>query len=105
MKHLNGHETLVHSITRTPQGVTFAVRCCECLKECTCEKDENGTPTHFEKSVHIGGAHKFSGDLTALDRVMMAHEREASNDHEAAIVVEEFLKKRAAKAAEDCGCN
>lgn len=77
MKHLNGHETKVHDVKRTAQGIRFTVRCCD----------------EHEASVHIQSAHKFSKDKQALKRLFIKRQRDVSEDHEAHLVVAEFVKE------------
>jgi hypothetical protein len=91
MKHLNGHETQLvkDSIRRTPQGLAFTVRCCD----------------DHEHSVHIQNAHQFAGDLNALKREILRHQREVSEQHAAHLLVEEFLKEECVQSGKDCECS
>ena len=86
MKHLNGHETTVHSIKRTAQGIAFVVKCCG----------------EHEHSVHIQSAHKFSKDKAGLKRLYLQHQREVSEQHEAHLVAEEFVREFGSDDADCC---
>lgn len=88
MKHLNGHETEVHSVKRTAQGIAFVVRCCG----------------EHEKSVHIQNAHKFAKDLPALKREILRYQREVSEEHEAHLVVEQFVRENVEAGGTCRGC-